>query len=149
MCRTRWLACVVAAALTGAAAAALIWRPWGEGRPARDDWSQVDMRLETQRRQELERLRQALRGRRLAKERAIAEVREGRRTLWEAAAVFRDADELFPTGSPTLDLDGYCLQVIGQVRWSAHSRMRPDLACLLEAELDELRQDGFSTPLPR
>jgi hypothetical protein len=149
MSRTRWLACVVAAALTGAAAAALIWRPWGEGRPARDDWSKVDLRLEAQRGQELERLRQAHRGRLLGKVRAIAEVRAGRRTLREAAAAFRDADRLFPTGSPTLDLDDYCLQVIGHVRWSARNRVGPDLACLLEAELDELRRDGFSTPPPR
>jgi hypothetical protein len=79
----------------------------------------------------------------LAKAQAAEEVREGRMSLLEGAAAFRDADTLLD-GEPLGDSEAYCREMIAWVRGpDAEGKVLPDLASLLEAELDVLRQEGL------
>jgi hypothetical protein len=84
----------------------------------------------------------------IRKSEAAAAVRSGRLTLVEGAEAFRRIDQ--DAGAPAPDLDAYCGEVIRWVRGpDAGDKVRPDLGDLLEAELDELRQDGVRLPAGR
>jgi hypothetical protein len=82
----------------------------------------------------------------LAKGRAAEAVRAGRLTLLEGAAAFREADRRCGGGEEG-DEERYCRLMIDWVRGpSFKPPVLPDLASLLEAELDELRREGLRLP---
>jgi hypothetical protein len=84
----------------------------------------------------------------LAKAKAAAAVKAGRLSLVEGAEAFRRIDEDLD-GKPLADLDAYAGEVIRWVRGpDPDDKVRPDLADLLEAELDDPRR-GSAVPRKR
>ena len=69
----------------------------------------------------------------------------GRTSTLEGAAAFRESDARYD-GEPS-DAESYCREVIRWVRGhDTEGKVRPDLACVLEAELEELRREGLRLP---
>jgi hypothetical protein len=89
---------------------------------------------------------QRLRAREDAIEQVTRGVVAGQLDLRQAAAALRDIDARLPSGRPPRDAEAYCREVIHWVRPSQITRVQPDLATLLEAELDELLRDGLELP---
>jgi hypothetical protein len=76
----------------------------------------------------------------LAKSRTADAVRSGRLTLLEGAEAFPRIDQA--DDLPALDLDAACRELIRWVRGpDAEGKTRPDLADLLEAELQWLKAE--------
>jgi hypothetical protein len=68
-------------------------------------------------------------------------------SLLEEAAALRDADRENPHAPAPDDLNAYCEQVVAWVRGpDAEGKVRPDMADLLEAELNEPGREGVRLP---
>ncbi len=103
----------------------------------------------------------ALHRRTAARQALVADLAEGRFTLLETAARFRELDRASPdfpreqflrAGHGLSDDEHYCLQVIGHLRAYAPLGPRPteEMALRLEKELDDLRaRDELRLPEAR